>query len=633
MLQFDHGLGHLKVEERLAALLFDGLHSRFDQRTVGDGEGEFGDDDVRQGFAADIHALPEGVHAEEHGFGRGAERFEQFRGGHAFALSKEGVAALPCPDPQLIRGPLQEGITRKQHERPAGGSLQDFGQTLHDLGLVHARVRGRVGHVPVEVQFDLFLEIERAAQGKCLGPFQTKPILHEGEAVLAAAGERGTRHHDRGHLIVKLRFEGKAHFDRGRAEGDADLFPFPLFNPIDVPGEFLAEPFGRGESELGQPFGAARQFDLLVFLGDVFGERVELVRQFQDRFAENVRHDVPTPDPARAAGLFAVPDENGGEEPLRRLPGVVEEFEAFGITVSGEDALVRPRGEELVEQVFDLPLAKAYAQVIGGDVFERVGLVEDHGLVVRKQTRVLPTQRQVTEEQRMVDDDQVGPVCGLAGGEVEAVVVIRALPAEAIAAVRFHQIPDGRHWLQRQVGPAAVFRDAGPPADGDELIDRGVVREQRGHTLLGDAEAAAAEVIAPAFDEGRPEVEREFTLQKRNVFGDELFLQGDGVRGDDDRQIFPCGHGLDRRHQVRERLANARAGLDENFLTVGDRPRHGLGHVDLLRARFKPRQTPGDQAIGTEHTRGSHAGIVGLFCICSPLPLETIRKLPLRLTP
>ena len=54
-------------------------------------------------------------------------------------------------------------------------------------------------------------------------------------------------------------------------------------------------------------------------------------------------------------------------------------------------------------------------EVVGGDVFERVGLVEDDDLVVRQKPGPGAAQGEVAEEQGVVDDEEVRPV-NAAGG-------------------------------------------------------------------------------------------------------------------------------------------------------------------------------------------------------------------------
>ena len=64
--------------------------------------------------------------------------------------------------------------------------------------------------------------------------------------------------------------------------------------------------------------------------------------------------------------------------------------------------------EELVEQVIDGAAADLQAEVVGGHVFEGVGLVEDDDLVIGQQAGPGAAQGEVAEEQGVVDDEELG---------------------------------------------------------------------------------------------------------------------------------------------------------------------------------------------------------------------------------
>jgi hypothetical protein len=61
---------------------------------IGDGEGEAGDDDVGEGFAGDIDALPEAVGAEEDAIDVFLEALEHDGAGNAFSLDVTFEAEL-----------------------------------------------------------------------------------------------------------------------------------------------------------------------------------------------------------------------------------------------------------------------------------------------------------------------------------------------------------------------------------------------------------------------------------------------------------------------------------------------------------------------------------------------------------
>ena len=69
----------------------------------------------------------------------------------------------------------------------------------------------------------------------------------------------------------------------------------------------------------------------------------------------------------------------------------------------------------------------------------------------------------------------------------------------------------------------------------------------------------------------------------RQVTLDQLALQRDGRRGDDDRML--AGRAVqDRRDEIGQALAGPGAGLDEQVLVRVDRGGDGLGHPLLPRA-------------------------------------------------
>ena len=105
--------------------------------------------------------------------------------------------------------------------------------------------------------------------------------------------------------------------------------------------------------------------------------------------------------------------------------------------------------------------------------------------------------------------------------------------------------------------------------------------------LLGDAKTAQADVVAASLHQHRPELVRQHRLQERNVLANELFLQANRVRGDDDPEVLVGRGGEDGRHEIGEALAHARACFDEQMLPLHQRPRHGHGHLLLLRPIFE----------------------------------------------
>ena len=108
------------------------------------------------------------------------------------------------------------------------------------------------------------------------------------------------------------------------------------------------------------------------------------------------------------------------------------------------------------------------------------------------------------------------------------------------------------------------------------------------HRLL---QPARAEIIRAALEHREAEFHRlrqraKHAGEHRQIFFRELLLQIDGVRGDDGLFLLRDGE-QNRRNQIRQRFADAGAGLDGEVLAVLQRARHGHGHFLLLRAEFK----------------------------------------------
>ena len=154
--------------------------------------------------------------------------------------------------------------------------------------------------------------------------------------------------------------------------------------------------------------------------------------------------------------------------------------------------------------------------------------------------------------------------------------------------------PDLRVRLDVEVRQAAVRGFLRPVIDPLQFLGLGG-GEQVADLLHRFVQPARAEVIRPAFEHRETELHRPgapSTREHRQVFFGELLLQIDGVRGNDG--FFSVRHGeQNRRNQIGKRFADARAGLDGEMFAVLQRPRHGHGHLLLLRAKFKilrPRQ-------------------------------------------
>ena len=89
-------------------------------------------------------------------------------------------------------------------------------------------------------------------------------------------------------------------------------------------------------------------------------------------------------------------------------------------------------------------------------------------------------------------------------------------------------------------------------------------------------------------------------MELGNVLVDELLLQGDRVRADDHALVGALDL-LDRRNEVREGLAHAGPGFDNQMVRAVQRVGHRVGHFQLLGAVLIARHTAGQQPAGGQN--------------------------------
>src|SRR5258706_15615534 len=134
----------------------------------------------------------------------------------------------------------------------------------------------------------------------------------------------------------------------------------------------------------------------------------------------------------------------------------------------------------------------------------------------------------------MINNKQIGAIDLLAGLEIMALLIVRTLPAQAIAAITADQVPYRRQRLQSQVASAAVARLFRPAADLGQLQDPIILGQEHARSLLGHAQAAQADIVGSPLDEHGSKRVRHYRLKKRNVFANQLFLEANGVGRYDD---------------------------------------------------------------------------------------------------
>ncbi len=127
------------------------------------------------------------------------------------------------------------------------------------------------------------------------------------------------------------------------------------------------------------------------------------------------------------------------------------EFLSVDEVVAVEDAALCLIVVEFVQQEFDLTFADGQSEVIGGDGFDCVGFIEDHGFVIGQQAGSIAAECQIGEEESVIDDQEVGIPDSSAGSVVEAVGVGGTFFAEAVTMIAVDFVPDVDGWLEWQI--------------------------------------------------------------------------------------------------------------------------------------------------------------------------------------
>ena len=187
-----------------------------------------------------------------------------------------------------------------------------------------------------------------------------------------------------------------------------------FFDPEDVAIEFLVEKLVDADASRCQPPPRFEQFGLLPAI-------VEPVRDFRQAFFEGEhRRRRGGLDESRSAhsefpGRCAEPARalDGEKKIVERIEDGDGELHAFAVHRRGQESLVRPRIVKPLDLKPQSALREIEPELPGGDVLERVCLVEDEEIVRKKKSvaasggRFLVGIRHEREEERVVDDDHV----------------------------------------------------------------------------------------------------------------------------------------------------------------------------------------------------------------------------------
>ena len=246
----------------------------------------------------------------------------------------------------------------------------------------------------------------------------------------------------------------------------------------------------------------------------------------------------------------------------------------------------------------------AAAEPRGRRVLEAVRLVEDDGVVLGEDGGVrLLTQAEVGEVERVVDDDEVRSACLAPSGLREARRGERAPAAEAAVGADRELAPERVRGLERKLGPVARLRLVEPRAQELEGCRVLLSLQQLAAEQLEAVQRLAAEVVVAALEHRHLHFAAEHCCGDGNVLREQLLLERLRRRRHDH-----AATGGERRDEVREALAGARARFGKQMRARVERVGDGLGELGLLRARLVARQDLRERASGSEH--GVHAASV-----------------------
>ncbi|MCY1517565.1 hypothetical protein D9M68_522510 [compost metagenome] len=241
--------------------------------------------------------------------------------------------------------------------------------------------------------------------------------------------------------------------------------------------------------------------------------------------------------------------------------------------------MLQARAEHVAREIERLPAAELRAQELHAGLVELVRLVEHDDAHGRQQLgHAGLAHREVGKEQVVVDDHDVGRQ-RLAPRQVDvAGLELRALRAQAVLARGSGQRDQRRTFVEpRQFGEVTGARGFRPLLDLCQRAQAAALG-QRG-VVARHVEPMQAQVAAPPFQQRRAYRQCEGLDEARQVAAEQLVLQGLG--GGREQHALAAQQ---RRHEVREGLAHAGAGLDHEHAAVGDGAGHGHRHLGLAAA-------------------------------------------------
>ena len=210
------------------------------------------------------------------------------------------------------------------------------------------------------------------------------------------------------------------------------------------------------------------------------------------------------------------------------------------------------------------------------DVFELVGLVDDHDVVVGEN----PLGRHVQGVQVEVDDDDVGRRGPMPRQLGEAILAMRASGcARALVTADADHAPRLVGDVGYEIGPiAGVGRRCESTKTGDRRGVEWIVGDLQLEPIVSVdlVEPLPAQVVRSALQHGELQFRTELLLEKGQILLRQLILESLRCRGDD-RSAAAERDG----DQIGQRLAGAGSGLDDQVPLLLEDVGHCRGHRSL----------------------------------------------------
>ena len=189
---------------------------------------------------------------------------------------------------------------------------------------------------------------------------------------------------------------------------------------------------------------------------------------------------------------------------------------------------------QLVQCVLNLAVGDLQSQMRTGDRFDRVAFVQHRYVIVGDDAPAeFIANRQVGEEQGMVNDQNLCALYTPSRAIVKTLFVGRALAPHAIARIAGNLIPKRPRRAKREAAKRSVRGFFRPLSQLLQLSKLGIIKHRSG-PLARQFEPPEADVIAATFNENGCELARDHAIEQRQVLVHELLLKADGVRADDD---------------------------------------------------------------------------------------------------